>query len=364
MNNSGNDDRFLLRNQRVLWTMRPMFTHIDKINDALSFIETNLKEPLHLSEIACHSRLSERHLQRLFRQFTGDTVKSYVRGRRLTLAAQDLLTNNSNILDVAIDYQFLSQATFTRAFQNLFQMPPGFFRRTGLIHLPQKKHRIGNEQLDYFISGLSLEPTLVRLPQMHFVGMKRCLRSFSLPADADNLAHILSMSQTIKANLGEIRHLTTPPSDQLFSQVWTVHKPPANPRTIDEMEVFTAYQVDSINRAPGFLNTTTVPSRYYAAISHQGTVEEINLAISYFNTVWLPRSGKSIAHAPFLIQRESHDEDTAFGSVRMFFPPIVRSILFQAYPNPCGAGRAFGAKGQKQEHTACYIFVNYSEREG
>ena len=64
----------------------------------------------------------------------GMTVGEYIRNRRLSLAAQDLLQSGSKILDVAMRYQYDTQESFSKAFTRFHGIPPSKVRR-GQIRL-------------------------------------------------------------------------------------------------------------------------------------------------------------------------------------------------------------------------------------
>jgi AraC-like DNA-binding protein len=57
---------------------------------ALWYIETHAGRPLALADIAAAAGLSPFHLSRLFHARTGTSVMRYLRGRRLSMAAQRL----------------------------------------------------------------------------------------------------------------------------------------------------------------------------------------------------------------------------------------------------------------------------------
>jgi len=60
---------------------------------------------------------------------TGLNIGQYVRERRLSEAAKDLLNSQNTILTIALKYGVESQPTFTRAFRNKFGQAPGRFRK-------------------------------------------------------------------------------------------------------------------------------------------------------------------------------------------------------------------------------------------
>jgi AraC-like DNA-binding protein len=54
----------------------------------------------------------------------GLTIGEYIRNRRLSLAAQDLLQSNSKIIDIAMRYQYDTQESFSKAFTRFHDIPP------------------------------------------------------------------------------------------------------------------------------------------------------------------------------------------------------------------------------------------------
>lgn len=100
------------------------------IHDLLNWIETHLDQPLLLDNVAAKSGYSKWHLQRMFRSTTGHALGSYIRERRLSQAAQALRTTPRPILDIALQFHFDSQPSFSRAFKKQFGKTPAVYRRT------------------------------------------------------------------------------------------------------------------------------------------------------------------------------------------------------------------------------------------
>ncbi|AGB81750.1 Right origin-binding protein [Serratia rubidaea] len=100
------------------------------IHDLLNWIETHLDQPLLLDNVAAKSGYSKWHLQRMFRSTTGHALGSYIRERRLSKAAQALRSTPRPILDIALQYHFDSQPSFSRAFKKQFGKTPAVYRRS------------------------------------------------------------------------------------------------------------------------------------------------------------------------------------------------------------------------------------------
>lgn len=103
------------------------------INDIVNWLESQLQrnEGIKIDIIANKSGYSKWHLQRIFKQLKGCTLGKYVRKRRLLEAARLLCEDKFSILDIALQYGFSSQATFTRIFKKHFNTTPAKFRQNG-----------------------------------------------------------------------------------------------------------------------------------------------------------------------------------------------------------------------------------------
>jgi AraC-like DNA-binding protein len=90
------------------------------IQRAADYIETNLNAQLTLNRIAREAAMSPYHFHRVFRAWTGRTLMEYVRQRRLSLAAEELISSNQCVIDVALASGYESHEGFTRAFRRRY----------------------------------------------------------------------------------------------------------------------------------------------------------------------------------------------------------------------------------------------------
>ncbi|MCP1206829.1 MDR efflux pump AcrAB transcriptional activator RobA [Pantoea sp. B550] len=100
------------------------------IRDLLVWLESHLDQPLSLDNVAQKAGYSKWHLQRMFKDVTGHAIGAYIRARRLSKAAVALRLTSRPILDIALQYRFDSQQTFTRAFKKQFAQTPAWYRRS------------------------------------------------------------------------------------------------------------------------------------------------------------------------------------------------------------------------------------------
>lgn len=104
--------------------------HDDIIRTLTDWIESNLDKTLSIDEVAAKSGYSKWHLQRMFRTVTKQTLGGYIRDRRLTLAAEALRKTHRPVFDIAMQYGYDSQQTFSRVFRRQFSQTPTAYRHT------------------------------------------------------------------------------------------------------------------------------------------------------------------------------------------------------------------------------------------
>ncbi len=105
---------------------------LQRMNNAISYIEVNLSAKIDYDEVARRAMCSSYHFQRMFSFITGVPVSEYIRRRRLTLAAFELQNSNIKIIELALKYGYDSPNSFTRAFQNLHGVTPKSARDKGI----------------------------------------------------------------------------------------------------------------------------------------------------------------------------------------------------------------------------------------
>ena len=97
---------------------------IDGFQKSIEYIEQNLSGVLDIDDIAAEAALSSFYYQRIFGALCGMTVGEYIRARRMTLAAQELVNSDTKVIDIALKYGYDSPDSFAKAFQRFHGVTP------------------------------------------------------------------------------------------------------------------------------------------------------------------------------------------------------------------------------------------------
>lgn len=158
---------------------------VKSLQNAIDYMENHLLDDISIESIARQANVSEFHFQRIFSVLTDITVGEYLRRRRLTLAAQELSSTESKIIDVALKYGYDTPESFSKAFRRQHGITPSQARNyTGKLksynRLTIQVNLKGAEPMNYKI---------VEKESFKVVGVKR---EFSCE-DGENLAGIPKM---------------------------------------------------------------------------------------------------------------------------------------------------------------------------
>jgi len=105
----------------------------DRIQSALTYAKSNLKNALTLDELAEAARLSSRQFSRAFREETGQTPAKAVERLRVEAARLMLEEGRHTVETVAYEIGFGDRERMRRAFLRNFGLPPQAVRRTAQL---------------------------------------------------------------------------------------------------------------------------------------------------------------------------------------------------------------------------------------
>lgn len=105
-------------------------SQIELLANALDYIEKNLNNNIKTTDIADACYCSKSTLEKLFRCINNISVRDYIIRRRMTKAAQ-IISNNPNekLLEIALQFGYNSNESFTRAFEQVWHCKPSEYRK-------------------------------------------------------------------------------------------------------------------------------------------------------------------------------------------------------------------------------------------
>jgi len=257
-----------------------MYVSMERLGRAVDYIERRLTEPFTLDDVAAAAGLNRFALHRLFGAALGESLKGYVRKRRLTEAAGQLRGTDRRILEVAMEAGFGSQEAFTRAFSAYFGVPPGRYRRDASLRGQPGLLRATPRSLAHRARGVTHEPRLVeRTEPLRLVG-------WGVGADFEDDTPIVALWEAVLEALergggvpetlygvaaASQERLELGP-EQTLAYVAAVE---------DGGAVFGARALE-----------VTVEPGLYAVFDHRGPLDQIVETVNYAWASWLPRSGR------------------------------------------------------------------------
>ncbi|MEJ1180944.1 MULTISPECIES: AraC family transcriptional regulator [unclassified Pseudarthrobacter] len=144
------------------------------LNHVLGYIEEHLTEEIDVAGLTSGLGTTEYHVRRMFSSLAGMPLSEYIRRRRMTVAAADVL-GGSDLLGTAVRFGYGSTEAFNRAFRAVHGVSPADVRRDGgpLRTQSQLRFRLtieGNTTMDTRIAdqpAFRLVGHAARVPLIH-----------------------------------------------------------------------------------------------------------------------------------------------------------------------------------------------------
>jgi AraC family transcriptional regulator len=246
------------------------------IFQAIEFIESHLQEDINVAQIADAAGYSLFHFMRKFNQMVHHTPYDYLMRRRLTEAAEQLIHGNRRIIDIAQDYCFNDQETFSRVFRKMFQITPSQCRKDKGVSLQYLLRTRTLKELKFINSDHFAMPMVVNLCAMELYGLMTTLDAgISLQSDQRRRVRedFLSVGRFIEnAEVFEIEYVFDPQKENRYYFVG----------------VEKAFFYDG---APLLVSQIIGKGRY---VKMEVSASDIQLASDYIHSTWIPRTGLSI----------------------------------------------------------------------
>ena len=273
------------------------------MNQALAYIEENLDGEIDFRQVERLALCSEYHFRRLFSFLAGISLSEYVRRRRLTWAAFDLIHSDARVIDTAIKYGYSSPDSFSRAFYSLHGVTPTEARANGrsLKAFPRMTFQItlqGGSEMNYRIvdkEGFAIVGLMRRVPLIYH-GVT---------------PHITAMWQLLNEELiGTLKGLSNVEPLGLISASVNFSEGRQDGGELDHV-----IGVATTRQPPEGLARLEVPAGTWAVFESVGPFPETLQAIwGRIYSEWFPSSVYELAPGPEILWNEG--KDTALPTFR------------------------------------------------
>lgn len=267
-----------------------MSYYLERIQQGVDYIETRLDEDVELALVARAAGVSQWHFQRLFKALTGETLKTYIRSRRLAGSLERLLTSELRILDIALLAGFESQEAFARAFKQAFGLSPQQYRAMREKSLFLKKPRFDADYLRHINQNISLVPEIYEQPRMLLVGLRTLF--FGVDSERNNVgAQLNPLWGAFIPRLAQIEHRI---SGVCYGVVRQLEE------GSERLEYHAAIEVTDASALPEGMVALEIPASTYARFEHRGPAQNIDHTVSYAYATWLAQSSHRHSYGPDL----------------------------------------------------------------
>lgn len=252
--------------------------YLKALERAILYIEKHLGEDIKVEEAASAAGYSYYHFTRQFNALLGESVGSYIRKRRLASAAKELLYTDKRIIDIALDWGFVSAEGFSRAFKAVYLVSPATYRRNRMDLFIGSKPRLDSYHFAHITRNITPHPTIVELPDIKTAGLRgtTTLNDNVLPKlwhDFNRIAHQIPNRLQDGRGFGiceasqEGCDIYALNGDMLFSEV-------------------VAVEVDCFDHLPAPFVPKIIKAGRYAVFTHTGSLSQLKDSFSYIWGTW------------------------------------------------------------------------------
>ncbi len=256
---------------------------MERVFQSINYIERNMFEPIDIHDIAAASNYSTYHFCRIFRSLVGDSPKEYLRKRRLTIAAERLVKGESSILNVALDCQFESHATFTRSFKQLFKMSPEQYREKADPFRLVYKDQFSPHMLHHLQNRLDMEPEIVTRAEAKVIGVARQYQQEDL--------NIETLWSAFRPNVRQIKN-------RVGLGAFGIYEEYHESQGSVGFSYICSVEVTDFDDVPAGMITRIIPAHLYAVFRHRGPISYLPETLKYIWGSWLPKSDYDYVEKP------------------------------------------------------------------
>jgi AraC family transcriptional regulator len=283
---------------------------MNRVQQAIDYIEDSLYSQVSLKTVAQGAYLSPFHFHRIFFLLIGESVTTYIRMRRFSMAAAELLTTDKRIIDIALAHGFSSHESFTRSFKKTVGMTPEKYR---LCDTPSFQYpRLYLTDNELFRTGEYPVIPLSRIESIEpFQVTGKLLRNLSVSHSSSQMKNnqraIESMWDTIQ-----------PVVAQQYEQVGVIF--PTGGLNYDYLAGVRTNKALTVESPVDWVKRD-IARQSYAVFKHEGTLAIIPQLYQYIFGTWLAQSDYDLVFGPELeMYRFVADEQTMSLFIEIYIP--------------------------------------------
>ncbi|WP_104166800.1 AraC family transcriptional regulator [Arthrobacter sp. SX1312] len=283
---------------------------IAELNRLVEFVEGHLTDDIDVARLATGLGTTEYHLRRMFSSLAGMPLSEYIRRRRMTLAAADVLTHG-DLLGIAVRYGYSSPDAFARAFRSVHGVGPGDVRRHGgpLRTQPHLRFRLTVE------GNIPMDTRITNRPAFRLVGHAARVPLIHHGANPHIQAHIASLPA---AEHPRLKHLSSTEPAGLLQVSADV-----DPDYTEGSELTYLHGVAVADSAvvPEDLDTIEVPAGTWAVFhtkgDHPSALQSVWAATA---TEWFPSNPWRLRPGPSIVAVLDRGADFSTATCELWLP--------------------------------------------
>lgn len=284
---------------------------ISALNRFVDLVEQSLTGDFDVKAAARTLGTSEHHLRRMFSSLAGMPLSEYVRRRRMTVAAADVVRGEQDLLSIAVRHGYGSTEAFGRAFRAVHGASPGDVRRDGgpLRTQPQLRFRLtveGSDRMDTRIvdhPAFRLVGYAARVPLVHR-GINPHIQQHIAALPAEEHPRLKALGNTAPAGLLGVSDDLDPDRAE-GSELTYLHGVAVSPDT----------------PIPGGLDTIEVPAGRWVVIRAAGPQpQSLQKTWAAAATEWFPSNPWRLRPGPEIVSVPEPAEDFSTATCELWLP--------------------------------------------
>ncbi|GIG35920.1 AraC family transcriptional regulator [Cellulomonas pakistanensis] len=284
---------------------------IATLNRLVDVVEDRLTDDLDVADLAASLGTTEYHLRRLFSSLAGMPLSEYVRRRRMTVAAAEVVDGRGDLLGIAVRYGYGSAEAFGRAFRAVHGVSPGQARRDGgpLRSQPRLRFRLtveGAAPMDVRLvtsPGLRLAGHAARVPLVH-AGVNPAIQRHVASIAPEEHARLKALGDAEPAGLLAVSADLDP-----------------DRREGSELTYLHGVAVSDAVEVPGDLDVLPVPAGSWAVFRAEGTYPATLQSVwAATATEWFPSNPWRLREGPEIVAVLDRAADFSTATVELWLP--------------------------------------------